>query len=418
MNFRSGDADASATLRRRSKWDEAPAVVPELVLPTSVPKVVEPKFPVPTPPPGVGGNSKVLKLEGIQIRALIGKGGENIKGIRAESGADIKIEHTAGDLEGTVSIVGEVEKAERLIRETLMTKGCPVPMPRPGAPESDPNVLDVTVPPELVGPLMGPGGANMKDVRDKAGGAAVISILAAALPGGPQHIRVVGDNRDTAASLIKEKIQELKSNPDPPSDLPTACTPLTKDVSLFSVVQAEAQGRPTARSASSTLQPRGLLPIPAPPPLPAATPGRPMQSGLAAGVRMLAAVPGAQPPPPPGQPPASVTAQLAGVAHLPPPPPPPPLALMPPSVANAGPVQGQPPPPPALGPQAPAPGGAASGDWLADAARAAALKLQVKEGGNALPAASASSPEAALQAAGMEGLASILANGPDGGHAI
>lgn len=400
--------------------------------------VVDPKFPVPKPPPGLDGNSKVLRIEGVQVRALIGKGGETIKGIRAESGADIKIEHTAGDSEGTVSIVGEVDKAERMIRETLMAKGCPLLLPRPlGLHEPDPNA-DISVPPELVGPLIGPGAAFMKDVRAKAGGTVVISILPAALPGGPQPVRIVGESRDVASSMIREKIQELQRNPEP-NALPTACSPLTKDVAFLAVVQAQAQGRPTAKSASLPLQPRGLLPIPGPPPPPGMAPGRPMQpglaaAGLAAGVRATPLVPGAQPPPPPGQPPASLTAQLQGAAagQLPPPPPPPPLAFLPQGVATTLPGPGAgaplglgpPPPPPGPGPQlalpgvvpvrpalqAAAPAGASSGDWLADAARAAALKLQVKEGGGTVPVASDS---AALQAAGMEALAG-LRGGPDG----
>ncbi|CAJ1407016.1 unnamed protein product [Effrenium voratum] len=36
-------------------------------------------------------------MEGVQIRALIGKGGETIKEIRLRSGADIKIDHLPSD---------------------------------------------------------------------------------------------------------------------------------------------------------------------------------------------------------------------------------------------------------------------------------------------------------------------------------
>ena len=75
---------------------------------------------------------KIIRMEGVQIRALIGKGGETIKEIRLRSGADIKIDHLPSDPEGNVTIVGEVEKTEAMIKEALQTKGCPL-LNKPGA---------------------------------------------------------------------------------------------------------------------------------------------------------------------------------------------------------------------------------------------------------------------------------------------
>ena len=45
-------------------------------------------------------------MEGLQIRALIGKGGETIRELRNRSGADIKIDHLPSDPQGTVAIIG------------------------------------------------------------------------------------------------------------------------------------------------------------------------------------------------------------------------------------------------------------------------------------------------------------------------
>jgi len=215
--------------RRKTKWDDdegkAAKDVPDW-LQDLVPKGDQ----KPRPPPGVAPeNFKVMKMEGVQIRALIGKGGETIRDIRSRSGADIKIDHLPQDPEGTVTIVGEVEKTEQMIKDALATKGCPLGVPRPGPlaalpmgtpalsvpraalalpDQADPN--DVQVPPELVGPLIGPGGATIKEIRAKAGGAVYISVLPPAAPGGPQSVRIVGDQRESAKDLVRQKIEELK----------------------------------------------------------------------------------------------------------------------------------------------------------------------------------------------------------------
>lgn len=254
--------------KRRSKWDddggagaagEQPKEVPEW-LQDLVPKEAE----APRPPPGVNPeNFKVIKMDAVQVRALIGKGGETIRDIRTRSGADIKIDHLPQDPEGKVTIVGEVEKVEGMIKEALSSKGCPLGVPRPApavvpgmpgmlaigapglpgtpaasvrlpgpAPGSGPMPIgDLTVPSELVGPLIGPGGATIQDIRAKAGGNVYISVLPPASPGGAQAVRIVGDQRELAKGLLVAKIEELKKNnqmsrpPILPSMLPGATRP-------------------------------------------------------------------------------------------------------------------------------------------------------------------------------------------------
>eukprot|EP00434_Breviolum_minutum_P024788 symbB.v1.2.021892.t3/scaffold1916.1/size96221/7 len=89
-------------------------------------------------PPGIDpARFKIIRMEGVQIRALIGKGGETIKDIRFRSGADIKIDHLPSDPEGNVTIVGDVEKTEIMIKEALTTKGCPL-VPKPQVPPPPP----------------------------------------------------------------------------------------------------------------------------------------------------------------------------------------------------------------------------------------------------------------------------------------
>jgi len=87
--------------------------------------------------------------------------------------------------------------------------GIPVNSVRPPGPTP---VGDLTVPSELVGPLIGPGGATIQDIRAKAGGNVYISVMPPASPGGPQAVRIVGDQRELAKGLLVAKIEELKKN--------------------------------------------------------------------------------------------------------------------------------------------------------------------------------------------------------------
>merc|ERR1712232_897044 len=77
------------------------------------------------PPSEENKTYKMLTLQAIQIRSLLGKGGATINDIRRRSGSDIKIHHPPTEPEGTVSIVGNAELAEQIIDKHLAFKGCP-----------------------------------------------------------------------------------------------------------------------------------------------------------------------------------------------------------------------------------------------------------------------------------------------------
>lgn len=186
----------------------------------------------PKPPPGVDpAKWKLLKLQAAQIRALIGKGGETIRDIRARSGSDVQIDHLPQDAEGTVTITGDVEKTMTMIKDSLIDKGCPLgvpsqpkaglpgpmgmrpqwPAPGLGMPGGASTEGDISIPAELVGGLIGPGGSNIKSIREAAGNACYISVLPSSIPGAFQSVRIVGDNRDQARTLVLDKIEQLKN---------------------------------------------------------------------------------------------------------------------------------------------------------------------------------------------------------------
>lgn len=259
----SGDAAGGDGGRKKSKWDMQGdgTSVPEWL------KDLMPKTPT-GPPPGVKPeNWKVLEMDGTQIRALIGRGGETVQGIRAKSGAEVKIDHAPNETTGRVTLVGDIERVEQLIREALAAKGCPLggaPPPPPGLPPGMAPMMAGVVPPppglpppsmvppppmalppggapaiggmahasptgpaesrevpiaaDLVGGMIGPGGATINELRKQAGVSCQIAVLPASLPGGPQTCRISGAPPaiDHAEMLVKQRLQEVMNGRRPP----------------------------------------------------------------------------------------------------------------------------------------------------------------------------------------------------------
>lgn len=101
------------------------------------------------------------------------------------------------------------------------------PNPNPGQPR------EITVPAELVGGLIGPGGATINELRTKAGSQVHISVLPAATPGGPQVARISGPDplQDAAFEMVSQKIESLKAirapkMPTPMPNLPPTGRPM------------------------------------------------------------------------------------------------------------------------------------------------------------------------------------------------
>lgn len=149
--------------RRRTKWDDSGDGKP------NVPDWLQDLVPRPEPkaPPGITPDKfKVLMMDAQQLRALIGRGGETSQDIRNKSGAEIKVDAGPSDGIGRVTIVGEVELCEKLIREILTARGCPLggtqQLALPAAPSatagsSGVGTADSRVVP-VPGDLIGPGG--------------------------------------------------------------------------------------------------------------------------------------------------------------------------------------------------------------------------------------------------------------------
>jgi len=217
--------------RPQSRWDEgasgnAPVPAATIIEPDMPPGDWGQPLPPPagdwgqpSPPPLVSGKPpvsvKVLRMQSTQIRVLLGKGGVTIRDIIAKTGAEIKFDQAKpDDPEGELTIVGNVERTEALVRDVLAAKGCPLRTLNGPAGNVQPvpaDEEDLIVPPDLVGLFIGRGGENIKEMREKIGGDIFIGVQPATHPGAPQRIQLVGDNREKAKEIVREKLLEIKT---------------------------------------------------------------------------------------------------------------------------------------------------------------------------------------------------------------
>lgn len=169
----------------------------------------------------LGQRHKTMMLKAVQIRVLLGRGGETIKSICEKANAEIKVDHDRIADEGEVTIVGEIEKAEVLIRETLAAKGCPLPEDE----ANQPDETDLVVPPDVVGLFIGKGGEHVKAIREACGGNLFIGVIPPAQGNGPHKIQIIGDQREKAKAMVRQRLKELVDTEDKkirPAEIPVA----------------------------------------------------------------------------------------------------------------------------------------------------------------------------------------------------
>eukprot|EP00439_Symbiodinium_sp_Y106_P074042 s1009_g14.t1 len=225
---------------RRSKWDDrgdgnSPSTQTQTGLPDWLKDLEGPLSGKPVPQivvPGpttsraqlpnlLGQRHKTMMLKAVQIRVLLGRGGETIKSICEKANAEIKVDHDRIADEGEVTIVGEIEKAEVIIRETLAAKGCPLPEDE----ANQPDETDLVVPPDVVGLFIGKGGEHVKAIREACGGNLFIGVIPPAQGNGPHKIQIIGDQREKAKAMVRQRLKELVDTEDKklrPAEIPVS----------------------------------------------------------------------------------------------------------------------------------------------------------------------------------------------------
>jgi len=177
---------------------------------------------LPSSCPAQGGavapaGKKYVQMPDAYVKMLVGKGGETIRSIIERSGAIIRVESGPRDPIGIVSITGNVQQGELVIREVFREMGLELPEMSgltvnqvAGSNQSAVRRDDIQIPSELVKHFVGNRGSNIKILEEASGGAVSIKVLPSTLAGGFQRIQVTGVNRHIAEPLVLARIDELK----------------------------------------------------------------------------------------------------------------------------------------------------------------------------------------------------------------
>mmetsp|Transcript_127604 Transcript_127604/g.234843 ORF Transcript_127604/g.234843 Transcript_127604/m.234843 type:complete len:676 (+) Transcript_127604:96-2123(+) len=113
--------------------------------------------------PGVTNQEyKRLQIPASIVGALIGKGGEGIAKLRTASQADIKLHHGEGEPFGIITISGNIEVAEKVVKDRIEE------IQRIRSPDHFETAF-VDVPQELVGQVIGAAGCNIQIMQSKSG---------------------------------------------------------------------------------------------------------------------------------------------------------------------------------------------------------------------------------------------------------
>ncbi|CAE7614838.1 Khsrp [Symbiodinium pilosum] len=215
---------AASASDKRSKWDEAsqPAWMQDMMQALKSSDAPAPP-PAPSAPkqkndPDRPKGHKVIELPAHLIRVLIGKAGSTIREVCSRSGCDIKVNHLPHEPQGSISVVGDIERAEAVIQDIFRARGCK--WSPTGAPLAEQSEEDVKIPADLVGLFIGKGGETIKDLRERCGGQVSITIQPSATPGGMQGAR----NDDLGAIGQQEIIPTLESLTNTLGGPPTTIT--------------------------------------------------------------------------------------------------------------------------------------------------------------------------------------------------
>ncbi|XP_021903364.1 far upstream element-binding protein 1 isoform X2 [Carica papaya] len=174
--------------------------------------------------------TRKIEVPSSKVGVLIGKGGDTIRYLQYNSGAKIQITRDAdadpSSVTRPVEIIGtlsSIEKAEKLITAviaeadaggspSLVARGLPTTQAA-GAADS----IEIQVPNEKVGLIIGRGGENIKSMQTKSG--ARIQLIPQHLPEGDgskeRTVRVTGDKRQI--EMAREMIMDVMNQTVRPS---------------------------------------------------------------------------------------------------------------------------------------------------------------------------------------------------------
>ncbi|MQM06260.1 hypothetical protein Taro_039079 [Colocasia esculenta] len=166
----------------------------------------------------------MLRIFAIAVGVLIGKAGETIRLLQFNSGAKIQITRDAeadpNSTTRTVELIGTVEsvnKAEKLIKDVIAEAdagGSPSLVARGfGLAQPGSEQLQIQVPNEKIGLIIGKGGETIKSLQTRSG--ARIQLVPQHLPEGgiskERTVRITGNMKqiEAATEMIKEVMNQI-----------------------------------------------------------------------------------------------------------------------------------------------------------------------------------------------------------------
>ncbi|XP_077231747.1 uncharacterized protein LOC143864799 isoform X2 [Tasmannia lanceolata] len=172
--------------------------------------------------------SRKIEVPNTKVGVLIGKAGDTIRFLQYNSGAKIQITRDvdASPYSTTrpVELIGSLEninKAEQLIKDVIAEAdagGSPALVARGfGTAQSGSEQLQIQVPNEKVGMIIGKGGETIKNLQTKSG--ARIQLIPQHLPEGDlskeRTVRVTGNKKqiEAATEMIKEVMNQIPMRP-------------------------------------------------------------------------------------------------------------------------------------------------------------------------------------------------------------
>lgn len=148
-----------------------------------------------------------LYLTNLQARILVGRGGCNIQKIMRETMAQIHVNSPPQAATADVSIAGNIQPALVLIRELLLSHGCPI---SDGTPDSTaPGLL--SIPDRFMGALVGAKAGLILHLQDKYGKDLIVQQLGYKAPDGGEMVQVVGPMWKEAKVDVEVWLEQRKA---------------------------------------------------------------------------------------------------------------------------------------------------------------------------------------------------------------
>eukprot|EP00268_Persea_americana_P042427 TRINITY_DN4246_c0_g1_i1.p1 TRINITY_DN4246_c0_g1~~TRINITY_DN4246_c0_g1_i1.p1 ORF type:complete len:793 (+),score=180.58 TRINITY_DN4246_c0_g1_i1:246-2624(+) len=172
--------------------------------------------------------SRKIEIPNNKVAVLIGKAGDTIKFLQYNSGTRIQITRDA-DVDPNsstrpVELIGKLEnisKAEQLIKDVIAeadARGSPALVARGfGTAQTGAEQIQMKVPYEKVGWIIGKGGETIKNLQAKSG--ARIQVILQNIPEGDasneRTVRITGNKQqiETAREMIKEVVSQNSTRP-------------------------------------------------------------------------------------------------------------------------------------------------------------------------------------------------------------